>query len=337
MSSETPWDIELSELDYGTWRARLEEIGEVTGFFEPLGPRHHALFHEDGDTLLVSFESFAGIEALSEAKRPLGLDVAEAEGWSLLSVVSKNDTWFRLPEMFGFFDQLTDDGFFDDFDRVVFYGAGPCGYAAAAFSVSAPGAVVVALQPQATLDPRISGWDERFFEYRRMNFTDRYGYAPDMLDAAAQAYVLFDPRETLDAMHAALFHRANVMRLPMPFMGATLQSALLAMGILGPVLTAAADGTLDRVGFARLMRARREYGPYLRKLLARTEADRRLELVRLLCSSVASRKSAPRFRRRLRALRRLENGQLVDTERDGEINDDDDADLPDEDDRTAAQ
>ncbi|MHA6323486.1 phosphoadenosine phosphosulfate reductase [Roseivivax sp. CAU 1753] len=332
MPNETAWHIDLAGLDYDTWRTRLKGIGETNGFFEPLGKRHHALFNEDGDTLLVSFESFSGIQALTETNRPVALEVAEAEGWSLLSVVSKNDTWFRDAQVFGFFDQLTDDGFFDDFDRVIFFGAGPCGYAAAAYSVAAPGATVLALQPQATLDPRMTGWDERFVEYRRMDFTDRYGYAPDMLDGALRAYVLCDPREYLDAMHAALFYRSNVTNLRLPFMGGTLQSALLEMELLRPLLRAAVDGTLDDLAFARLMRARRDYGPYLRKLLARVESDERLELVRLLCSNVASRKTAPRFRRRLRALRRMEEegeelGASGTDGRDGP--DDDDTDAPD--------
>ncbi len=315
MPSETAWDVQLDGRDYQAWREQLAKIGEDVGFFEPLGPRHHALFDERGDTLLVAFETYAGISALHEDARPVALDVAEAEEWSLLSVVSKNDTWFRDEAVYAFFDQLTDDGFFDDFDRVVFYGAGPCGYAAAAFSVSAPGATVVAAQPQATLDPRLTGWDERFTEYRRMTFTDRYGYAPDMIDAALRAYVLYDPRETLDAMHSALFHRDGVTRLPMPFMGSGLQGALLEMDILQPVLSAAADGTLDTLSFAKLMRARRDNGPYLRKLLAKVEADQRLELVRLLCENVAARKSAPRFRRRLRALRRMEEAEAQGEER----------------------
>ncbi|QFS82690.1 hypothetical protein FIU97_07750 [Roseivivax sp. THAF40] len=306
MPIETAWDTELAGLDYDAWRTQLGEIGEETGFFEPLGDRHHALFDERGDTLLVSFETFPGIITYDKGARPIALSVAEAEDWSLLSVVSKNDTWFRDGDVFAFFDQLTDDGFFDDFERVIFYGAGPCGYAAAAFSVSAPGAVVVAAQPQATLDPGLTGWDERFTEYRRMDFTNRYGYAPDMMDAALRGYVLFDPRETLDAMHAALFHREGVTRLPMPFMGSALQAALIEMEILRDVLREAADGTLNSVSFAKLMRARRDYGPYLRKLLARVEADERLELTRWLCTNVATRKSAPRFRRRLRALRRID-------------------------------
>ena len=45
---------------------------------------------------------------------------------------------------------------------------------------------------------------------RRADFSSRYGYAPDMLDAAEQAYVIYDPCERLDAAHAAMFTRSNV-------------------------------------------------------------------------------------------------------------------------------
>jgi hypothetical protein len=45
---------------------------------------------------------------------------------------------------------------------------------------------------------------------RRTDFTGRYGYAPDMLDAAEQAYVIYDPYERLDAAYAAMFTRSNV-------------------------------------------------------------------------------------------------------------------------------
>ena len=110
---------------------------------------------------------------------------------------------------------LVYDKFFDDFDQVVFYGAGPRGYAAAAFSVAAPGATIVALQPQATLDPRVTEWDDRHLKIRRTHFTSLYGYAPDMLDAAKQAYVIYDPYERLDAAHAAMFTRSNV-KTPRP-------------------------------------------------------------------------------------------------------------------------
>ncbi|MBY6005792.1 phosphoadenosine phosphosulfate reductase [Salipiger bermudensis] len=295
--------VDLSGLERNEWIRQISEIGESDGFTEPLGARHHAVFVERGDTLLVSFESLPGIDALSETATPLGWEMARDCDWSTLSVLCTADTWFRDEAVYTFFDQLLDDGFFDDFETVLFYGAGPCGYAAAAYSVTAPGARVVMLQPQATLDPRVTEWDERFVEMRRADFTSRFGYAPDMLDAAQRAYVLYDPRERFDAMHSALFVRPNVDRFRLPFMGSALQGDLLDLELLVPLLTAAAEDRLDRLSFARMMRARRDHTPYLRKLLMRLEGDGRMELAEMLCENVTARLDAPRFRRRLEALR----------------------------------
>lgn len=293
----------LLDLDYPEWLAEMEARGEDDGFFERLGSDHHAHFTEtEGGALLVSFESFGTIRALSDSGLPLGREIADAEGWSHLALVSRRDTWFRAEEVFGFFDQLLDDGFFDDFDRVLFYGAGAGGYAACAFSVAAPGARVLALNPQATLDPRVTEWDPRFVHMRRADFTSRYGYAPEMLDAAARATVIYDPREPLDAMHAALFARPGVTRLRMPSMGGALQSELVGLDIHRAVVADAMSGELDTLRFARAMRARRDYATYLRRLLGRLEADERTGLVKMLCRNVIGRMNAPRFRRRLEAL-----------------------------------
>ncbi|EIE52222.1 phosphoadenosine phosphosulfate reductase [Salipiger aestuarii] len=297
--------VDLTGLRRGQWISAISRIGEADGFSEPLGRRHHGVFVERGHTLLVSFETLPGIEVLSETATPLGWSMALDEGWSSLAVISSRDTWFRDERIYAFFDQLMDDGFFDEFEQVIFYGAGPCGYAAAAFSVAAPGARVVILQPQATLDPRVTEWDDRFAEARRVDFTSRYGYAPDMLDAADHAWVLYDPRERLDAMHSALFERPNVTRFRMPFMGGALQGDLIELGLIGPLLTAAASGDLGTLDFARLIRARRDHTPYLRKLLAKLEKDGRRNLAKMLCRNVSLRLDAPRFRRRLEALQAL--------------------------------
>ncbi|EBA09666.1 hypothetical protein [Sagittula stellata] len=302
MAADNGFTPDFSELGRGEWLTALKGLGEEHGFAEPLGKRHAGIFIEDGDTLLVSFETMSGIEALSETRTPLGFDMVRDHGWSSLSVLSHGDTWFRDPRVFGFFDQLLDDGFFDEFERVVFYGAGPCGYAAAAYSVAAPGARALLLQPQATLDPRVTEWDDRFTDMRRQDFTSRYGFAPDMIDAAEKAWVLYDPYERLDAMHSALFERGNVDRYRMPFFGGALQTDLRLMDILPKLLIEVADGTLDTARFAEHMRARRNHPPYLRKLLARTDASQRDRLGLMLCRHVTARMNAPRFRRRLAQL-----------------------------------
>lgn len=292
----------MVDLPRQDWLALAEEIIDDDGYVENLGKRHNALFIEKEPTLLVTFETLQGIQALSDLGQPLGWDMVRGHNWSHLCVTSNGDTWFRDRFVYGYFDRLIDDGFFDEFENVIFYGAGPCAYAAAAFSVSAPGARVVAIQPQATLDPRVTEWDDRFVDMRIQDFTSRFGYAPEMLDAAEQAYVLYDPREQLDAMHAALFTRQNVAKLRMRFMGDALQTDLLEMEIWSDLLLAAANDTLTPTLFAQMTRVRRDYRPYLRNLLDALEMDDREGLIEALCTNVTGRMRARRFAHRLRDL-----------------------------------
>lgn len=305
MKDETPTlDTSLINLSRADWLDAAEHIADEDGYVENLGRNHHAIFIEKGTTLFVTFETIQGIQVLSDLGQPLGWDMIREQGWSNLCIASNGDTWFRDEAVYGYFDRLVDDGFFDEFEDVIFYGAGPCGYAAAAYSVAAPGACVVAIQPQATLDPRQTEWDDRFKDMRIRDFASRYGYGPDMIDAADRAYVLYDPRETLDAMHAALFTRPNVTKLRMPFMGDALQTDLLEMETWTPMLAAAADGSLNDVTFAKLLRARRDYRPYLRNLMDALEAEDRTPLVEALCSNVVGRMKGRRFAQRLREITR---------------------------------
>ncbi len=295
-------DTSLAGLQKDDWLQALSEVAEEDGFFQELGAKHYAIFVERKPTLLVTFESINGMRALSALSQPLGWEMVRSYGWSHLCIASEGDTWFRDPAVYACFDRLIDDGFFDEFERVVFYGAGPGGYAAAAFSVASPGAQVVVIQPQATLDPRVTEWDDRFTEMRRTDFTSRFGYAPDMLDAAQEAFVLYDPKVVLDAMHASLFTRPNVTKLRMRHMGVALQSELLQIDQLETLLGLAADGELNTLSFARLFRARRDHRTYLKSLLSALTADDRKILILHLCRYVNSRMQAPRFARRQRLI-----------------------------------
>lgn len=288
--------------DLREWTAMLQAVGETEGHFEDLGDGHLALFSEEEPRLLVTFERGPDIRARRIDQLPLAATLADETGWSRLTLIAENDDWFRAPGLYAYFDRLIDEDFFEDFDRVVFYGAGMGGYAAAAFSVAAPGATVVALNPQATLDPRVTEWDPRFRAHRRLSFTDRYGYAPDMIEAADRAFILYDPFSLYDAIHSALFTAPNVSRLRCPLMGATIEDDLLNTGILHDVIDAACEGKLDDMVFHRLFRARRNYPPYLRRLLKRLDQAERPYLAALLCHNVAHRLKGPRFRARLKQL-----------------------------------
>lgn len=293
---------DLSALSPAEWAARLGKIGDEAGYCETLGPRHRVFFSDQGPVLLVTFETVADIRARQSDQLPMGHAIARARGWSSLTLIAEGDTWFRDRAVYGYFDRLVDDAFFEDFDRVVFFGAGMAGYAAAAFAVTAPGATVIALAPQATLDPAIASWDTRFPQMRRTRFDDRYGYAPDMLEGAGEAFVIYDPLVAPDAMHATLFRAPWVSLLGCRGIGQAPGMMLAGLGVIKPMLVAACEGRFSAAAFWRLYRVRRDSVRWLRLLAARTDAAGRPFLTALLARNAARRLGAPWFRQRLEQL-----------------------------------
>jgi hypothetical protein len=283
--------------------ARLDALGETRGAWEPLGPRHAALFADEGqETLLVTFERLDLLAEAGAETAPRGLARADARGWSALTLLAEGETGWREPRVWRYLDRLVDDGFFEDFDHVLFYGAGLAGHAAAACSVAAPGAHVLALAPRATLDPRRSDWDRRHPHLRRSDWTSRYADAPLSLEGAAQATVIHDPAIPEDAMHASLFAAAHVLRLGWTGIGPDPEPVLEAMGLVDPLIDAAAAGTLTRAGAARIWRNRRDFAPWLRHLVAR--ADLRGDPVFALraARAVLARNPGRKLRRRVQDL-----------------------------------
>lgn len=210
-----------------------------------------AAFLDVGTNLLVTFENAEYIRKFHADAAPRGFHYAQHEGWSHLTIISRDESWFRDPAIYRYFDSLIDDGFFEDFDNVVFHGAHGGGYAAAAYCVAAPGCTVVALRPQATLDPRIASWDTRYLEQRRYDFSDRFGYAPDMIDAANHAYIVFDPLQRFDPMPAGMFTRNNMTPLRATGLGNRLDVSFDAMEVHDDLLKAAMAGRIC----ARFIRA----------------------------------------------------------------------------------
>lgn len=250
----------------------------------------------------MSFETFETARTMLPEAHPISWTFSKTLGWSSLTLLCDGDTWFRDDTVYRYFDPLVDEGFLEDFDDVIFYGAGSCAYAAAAFSVTCPGAKVLALAPQATLAPSSAGWDDRYRPNRRLDFKSRYGFAPDMIDAAEKAYIVYNPTVKEDAMHACLFSTPNVTHLAAPRLGSDLQKHFWEMGVLEVLISEASSGRLDANQFARHMRARRDHLPYLRRLLAELIDADRAWLQALLCKNTGERLDAPRFRKRYIAL-----------------------------------
>jgi hypothetical protein len=289
-------------LDRAGWLSLLRNMGEDSGSFEALGDHHWAVMNEDGPTLVISFDRLEDIQALEPGKMPHVFSQATQNGWSHLSLISEGETWYRDPAVFAYLDRLVDDSFFDEYEQIVFYGAGMGAYAAAAFSVTAPGCTVLAVQPRATLDPEIAGWETRYTRARRLNFTNRYGYAPDMIEGASKVFALYDPYCRLDAMHVALFNKPFVTKLKTRFLGENAATSLSEMGLLPKLVKEACEGKLTAKSFGKHWRERRSFGAYLRLILrACTEAGRPKREA-MVCHSVTNRLRAPGFRKHLEKL-----------------------------------
>jgi hypothetical protein len=297
---DVPVDADAAT-DRDSWLALIDQIGEEEGYFQTVGPRHWAMFVDDSPTLIVSFETIAQARA-RPGQMPLAHHIAASKGWSHLCLISDGQTWFRDPAVYAYFDRLVDDAFFEDFDRVLFYGAGPSAYAACAYCVTAPGAQVLALNPVATLDPAQTIWDDRYRADRKLDFASRYGYAPDMVDGCAQLSLIYDPVSKPDAMHAALFHAPFTTALRARFGGAALESVLSRLNILDQVIIQAAEATLTPASFAALWRKRRDDAAFLKYLLLEVEAKGHKNRAIMLCRNVAKRLKLNRFRKRLSEL-----------------------------------
>ncbi len=124
-----------------------------------------------------------------------------------------------------------------------------------------------------------------------------------MTDGSMATYLIYDPHEHLDAMHASLFLGEEAIYLPCPHMGAKIETELDHMGILQTLLELAGDDRLDRTAFYRLYRRRREHGAYLRALLDLLEEADRPYLAALLCRNAVKRLPRRRFHDGLAAAR----------------------------------
>ena len=272
------------------WSRIAKTLTGEDGWFRA-GENGHSFLYvpRDSSTLVVTFDNLDIAITKREDRRPWGYSFVEAQGWSMLGVLAGGWTWYREPWVYQQFDDLRDAGFFDQFDRVVFYGASMGGYAACAFSPAAPGCEVVAISPQSTLDKSVVRWETRYKAVWGKDFSGPYGDAAEVSKAAKRVSILFDPYEPLDAAHVARFKHDNVRQLRAPLLGHRLGSSLNQMGILNPIILGALSGTLSETEYYRLLRKRRSLPRYQRELFSRAVEQGHLELARSLGEHILRR------------------------------------------------
>ena len=283
------------------WTKIAMQLAGKEGFFRERAGHSFLYVPRSSDVLVVTFDNLDIAMNKRAERRPWGFEFIEKQGWSMLGAMAGGWTWYREPWVWAEFDRLRDEGFFARFRRVVFYGASMGGYAAAAFSGACPGADVVAISPQSTLDRALVPWETRYKTAWDRDFTGPYGDAAQVSGAARRVTILYDPYEPLDAGHVTRFANPNVLKLRAPLMGHRLGSSLHQMGILTPIILGALDGTLTAEDFYTRLRARRDFPRYQRELFERA-ARKHPELARRLGRWVLARGENRAIRQGLAAL-----------------------------------
>ncbi|MEY8800422.1 hypothetical protein AB9K35_08920 [Leisingera sp. XS_AS12] len=280
----------------GEWSALARRLAGGEGFFDEL-EEHSFLFMPRGRTLVVTFDNLDIAMTKRDDRRPWGFSFIEAQGWSMLGVMANGWTWFRHAEVTAKFEALRDSGFFDRFERVVFYGASMGGYAAAAYAAAAPGSTVFAISPQSTLDKRLVPWEMRYKKVWERDFSGPFGDAALASQAAGEVHVMYDPYVAPDAAHAARFTGSNVTFWRCPLLGHRLGSSLQQMGILQDIATGAINGTLTPQRFRQLLRRRHGFARYQRELANLALERGHPQLARKVCDYVLRQRDDRYFRR----------------------------------------
>ncbi|MEL6167101.1 MAG: glycosyltransferase family 2 protein [Pseudomonadota bacterium] len=241
-----------------TRHPRFESVGktaaEVGGFLWQ-GAQNAAVFIPRGRSLIVSFDAESDVKT-EQQRLPAWFETAHTDlGASVLGVMAVTRNWFRDPFVTEVFDALRDQAFFDTFDDVLFLGHSMGGYGAAAFSRAAGAkARVLAIAPQATLNRADVPGDERWGWTARLDWTGSYADAASPVEAKQTRYLIYDPTDELDELHASRFRSEGTTLLAAPFMGHAPQKDM-ATGI-PDIVGLALSGELTTSAFHRLRRAR---------------------------------------------------------------------------------
>lgn len=284
------------------WKDGRALASAQNGFFWE-GPDNALMFVPKSRRLVVSFDNIFSTRA-DGPRWPWGFDILHGEmGCSVLGVMGSQRNWFRHDFVHDSFEALRDQGFFDQFDEVLFYGASMGGFGALTYQRCCPGANVLAIAPQTTLNRDILPAEDRWAWTRKLDWQGRYSDAAGNTDTAGQIFVIADPYFGPDRAQVSRLAEDNVTWLNTPFMGHQLPNAFVTMGILKDLLYACVDGTLTPTLFYRLFRARKDLPRYQHDLLMHAEARGKTRSAIRVCEYTLNKRNAGNMKRSLERLR----------------------------------
>lgn len=181
----------------------------------------------------------------------------EKRGIPSVCFVSHWDHWWQVNEM----EQALNvaRAVTSNYRRVMTYGTSMGGYGALAYSGKLDATEVVAFSPQYSIDGQ-----KVPFETRWRRHADRLSFENDSMDTGlrqnANILLGYDP-DTLDGLHVQKIKANNARHLKVPMIGHGVIAYLNATGVLGPILTAAADGNINVDPYMQIIHDKRQEWP----------------------------------------------------------------------------
>lgn len=242
--------------------------------FRVIGDTAYLWFEPHDAVLLVTFDNLATLDNPYPRAPWLHRQAAEL-GHSILGVQSHAKDWFRQATAPALIRGLADRGFFAGFDRIVFTGASMGAFGALNFAPMVPGATVLALSPQSTMNREICPFEKRFpWAVNNSNWSD-----PRFLDASAAipclpaASLIYDPFVTEDRLHAARLAAPHVQQVKLNHATHEAVRVVIKSGALNPMIEEFVQTGRIGADFWRHLRARRtvrKWGRALMDNLAKT-------------------------------------------------------------------
>ncbi|MEM9128344.1 MAG: glycosyltransferase family 2 protein [Pseudomonadota bacterium] len=288
------------------WFDEIRPGGEMRGFFDRR-LRHSLVFVERPvKRLLVSFDNLSNVNDESIARVPWAYKFARDINISHLGVMAHVADWYRDEDLIQYFEKLTSEGFFEGYDRVIFAGVSMGGFAAVSFASLVPGAHVVSINPQSTLDIDLVPWETRYANGRRQDWTLPYSDASKLTQSLGRVSIFYDPYFELDKKHVERFTGKNVRIFNCRYSNHKTAVFLRKIGALKPIMRSAIFDEITENDFYKLYRARRDL-PWFRGAVAQyfVDSDR---------NEIAER-FAIAFRKRLRQNARQAANSAPDEEK----------------------
>ncbi|WP_131802575.1 alpha/beta hydrolase family protein [Yoonia litorea] len=185
--------------------------------FRVIGKSSYLWFEPRSPVLVVSFDNLATLDDPYPRMPWIARQVADL-GFSILGVQSRRKDWFRGTDADHLIQTLSDQGFFQTFETVVFIGASMGAFAALNYAPLVSGARVLALSPQSTMNKRIAPFETRFpWAVKNSDWTEpAFIDAADAIPDIPSVTIVFDPFDATDKQHAMRMRGPHVQLAPVP-------------------------------------------------------------------------------------------------------------------------